>query len=412
VASFTLTEKMHYRDRKDINNFYIVGINYKKTDTTIRGSFAINDEQYQKILDLAPSHNLRGFFVLSTCNRTEIYGFAEYPEQLMEIMCSQCEGNVETFKESSYIKNGWGAIEHLYHVSAGLDSQILGDYEILGQIKKAAKFAKDNNNICPFMERLVNSVVQSSKAVKTNTLLSSGTVSVSFAAAQYIKENINDAANKNILLVGTGKIGRNTCKNLVDYLNTTNITLVNRTVEKAANLAKELGLQSASYNNLAQEIDKADVILVATNSNEPTILKHHLENKGSKLIIDLSVPSNVAADAATLSNITFIDVDGLSKIKDETLQKRKAEVPKAITIIKEHIADFKEWHDMRKHVPMLMLVKVKLQEIQKNSDETLIDDETDHEEKIQKVINSLATKMRRNNTTGCYYIEAINEFIA
>ena len=262
------------------------------------------------------------------------------------------------------------------------------------------------------MERLVNSVVQSSKAVKTNTLLSSGTVSVSFAAAQYIKGNINDVPNKNILLVGTGKIGRNTCKNLVDYLNTINITLVNRTEEKAANLAKELGLQSATYNNLAHEIDKADVILVATNSNEPTILKHHLENKSSKLIIDLSVPSNVAAAAATLPNITFIDVDGLSKIKDETLQKREAEVPKAIAIIKEHIADFKEWHDMRKHVPMLMLVKVKLQEIQKSSDEILIDEETDHEEKIQKVINSLATKMRRNNTIGCHYIEAINEFIA
>lgn len=398
---------MYHKD-KDISDFRVVGINYKKTDAGLRGQFAINNDQYAQILATAPATGMKAFFILSTCNRTEIYGLAEDATQLMELICSQAEGDIDTFSKIAYIKNGWDAVEHLFQVSSGLDSQILGDYEILGQIKNSVKFAKENGFICPFMERLINCVLQSSKAIKTNTELSGGTVSVSFAAVQYIKEHISSITDKKILLLGTGKIGRNTCKNLVDYLETTNITLVNRTEEKATALAKELKLQSAPITEINEQIATSDIILVATNSPEPTILKSQLEGKGEKLIIDLSVPCNVEEAARQMEGITFINVDELSKIKDQTLQARKAEVPKALAIIQEHIAEFREWYDMRKHVPMLKEVKYKLQEISTKH----IQLPASSEEKIQKVINTLAIKVRSNNTIGCNYIEAINEYIA
>ncbi|MGN6567350.1 MAG: glutamyl-tRNA reductase [Flavipsychrobacter sp.] len=398
---------MYHKD-KDISDFRVVGINYKKTDAGLRGQFAINNDQYAQILATAPAKGMKAFFILSTCNRTEIYGLAEDATQLMELICSQAEGDIDTFSKIAYIKNGWDAVEHLFQVSSGLDSQILGDYEILGQIKNSVKFAKENGFICPFMERLINCVLQSSKAIKTNTELSGGTVSVSFAAVQYIKEHISSITDKKILLLGIGKIGRNTCKNLVDYLETTNITLVNRTEEKAATLAKELKLQSAPITEINEQIATSDIILVATNSPEPTILKSQLEGKGEKLIIDLSVPCNVEEAARQMEGITFINVDELSKIKNQTLQARKAEVPKALAIIQEHIAEFREWYDMRKHVPMLKEVKYKLQEISTKH----IQLPASSEEKIQKVINTLAIKVRSNNTIGCNYIEAINEYIA
>jgi len=395
-----------YHQEKNITSFWVAGINYKKTDTAKRGQFAINHDQYTCILANAAVTGLNSFFILSTCNRTEIYGLEEQAEPLMQLLCSETEGSYEDFREQAYVKNGWEAIEHLFSVGAGLDSQILGDYEILGQIKNAAKFAKEHDSICPFMERVINSVIQTSKAVKTYTEISGGTVSVSFAAVQYIKNHVAEIKDKNILLLGTGKIGRNTCKNMVDYLETRNITLINRTEEKAAIIAEELGLRVASFSELAGEVAKADIILVATNSQEPVIIAQMVAGKGEKLIIDLSVPCNVAMDAQALGNIHFVNVDELSKIKDETLLKRESELPKARAIIQEHMADMKDWYDMRKNVPLLKEVKDKLQAIQTNQLTK------GGEEKIQKVINSLATKVRQQNTAGCCYIEAINEFIA
>jgi glutamyl-tRNA reductase len=403
----------------DISTFFIAGINYKKSDATTRGQYAINNDQYAALLLLAHQFGIKELFVLSTCNRTEIYGFAENAISLCELLCTQTQGSLDNFMRMSYVKNGRQAIEHLFEVAAGLDSQILGDYEIIGQIKQSFKFSKQQGFIGAYLERLVNGVLQSSKTIKNTTALSGGTVSVSFAAIQYIKEHFSRLADKKILLLGTGKIGRNTCKNMVDYLPTNDITLINRTDHKAAELATELGLRYAPLNELEKHIAEADIILVATNASTPVILEEHLANTTDKLIIDLSIPYNVETSAKNLAGITLVNVDELSKIKDITLQKREAEVPRAKEIIEEHINDFLQWHQMRKHVPVLKAVKNRLQQINsctlynsifsKNISTPQV---TDNEEKIQKVIDGMAVKMHSKNQRGCHYIEAINEYIA
>jgi glutamyl-tRNA reductase len=411
---------MAQQNNSNIGKFFIVGINYKKTDASVRGQFAINNEQYANILALAPSKGLSEFFILSTCNRTEIYGFAEEASQLIDILCTQTTGAKETFLQLCYIKHGLDAIEHLFEVGAGLESQILGDYEIIGQIKLAVKFTKQHGFIGAFTERLINSVLQSTKVVKNQTELSGGTVSVSFAAVQYIKKNVTNISDKNILLVGVGKIGRNTCKNLVDYLDTRKITLINRTEERATELASELGVGSASLNQLPAYITSSDIILVATNASDPTISKSQLVNAGEKLIIDLSIPYNVEKGAQELSNVTLLNVDELSKLKDETLQKRMGEVPKAKAIIAEHKAEFLEWNNMRRNVPFIKAVKQKLHDMHHcqmflsastYTTDTTAPVTTVNEQAIQKVIKNMAVKMRIQHQPGCSYIEAINDFI-
>ena len=404
---------MQFSMPKQLSDFYVAGINYRKADAALRGQFAVNEDQYLSILSKAKEYGINEFFILSTCNRTEIYGFAADAKQLSALLCSETRASIETFYQSAYIKQGKQAVEHLYHVAAGLDSQILGDYEIVGQLKNAAKLAKSHGFIGTALERTLNAVLQTSKAVKNNTQLSGGTVSVSFGAVQYIKQQVQNIKNKKILLVGVGKIGRNTCKNVVDYLQTKNVVLINRTTEKAALLASELGLQFASLEDLDKQVASADVILVATNANTPIITRQHLENKGDKLIIDLSIPYNVEEQAQHLPNIKLVNVDELARLKDETLAKRTAEIPKAKAIINESVMEIFSWFEMRKHVPVLNAVKIKLNEIYTSPhyEETAYVT-TCSEKKIQKVLNGMASKMRLQNQRGCYYIEAINEFLA
>ena len=398
----------------ELQKFCIAGINYKKADAELRSLFAINDDQYISILNNAQSFGLKEVFVLSTCNRTEIYGLTDNANDLINLLCLETQGDVQAFYKAAYIKKGYEAIEHIFSVAAGLDSQILGDYEIVGQLKTAAKFSRQQGFLGAHFDRLINTALQSSKLIKNNTELSGGTVSVSFAAVQYIKNYFKNIGSKKILLLGTGKIGSSACKNLVDYLGTKNITLINRSPEKAIGLANELDLQVSSMENLEAEVAAADIILVATNAAEPVICATHIKTNQHKLIIDLSIPFNVEESIQELPHIRLVNVDELSKLKDDTLKKREAEVPKAKAIIAESMEEFIEWYYMRKHVPMLKDLKSKLKELHYYS---IIPDpasplcEAKLNIRIQRVVNETACRIKETNTKGCHYIAAINDFI-
>ncbi len=393
--------------------FFVAGINYKKTDAGIRGNFAISPDQYHTILTNAARIGLKELFVLSTCNRTEIYGLAPDADTLIRLLCEVTVGDAETFLQLCYIKKDEEALQHIFSVGAGLDSQILGDYEIVGQMKIAVRFAKERGMIGAFIERLFNTVLQSSKQVKNETALSGGTISVSFAAIQFIREQLTNTANKKIVLLGTGKIGRNTCKNLVDYLDTKNITLINRTEEKASELASSLGLLHAGWNQLETEVEQADIVIVATNAENPVLTRKNVKADTAKILIDLSIPNNIDPQLAQVPGMVLANVDDLSRINDQTLRKRKAEVPKAMAIIQQHMQEFTAWTSQRRHVPVLKAVKQKLHDMQScglflTSRRASKDINT---EAIQKVVNNVAVKMRNRHQPGCYYIEAINDFM-
>lgn len=407
---------MHQDFSKDISRFFVAGINYRKSDSKIRGQFAINDQQYCAILEKAKKQGFDELFILSTCNRTEIYGFAKDPQELIELVCSETRGEIALFRKIAYIKTGDKAIHHLYNVSAGLDSQILGDYEVISQVKQAARFAREQGCLGSFTERMVSSVLQVSKIIKNQTSLSAGTVSVAFAAVQML-QRIPDVQQKQILLVGIGKIGRNTCKNMIDYLGIKNITLINRTDARSKEFALKNQLKAAPYRKLKEKIDEADIVLVATNAPQPTIKTEWLTKSTSKIILDLSIPNNVEEGVKDLPHIKLIDVDELSRIQDETLQKRQAEVPKAVAIIEENMKEFLYWYQMRKHAVVLQAVKQKLQEIhtkeistQKPCNQSQLSGYHEVSSRIiQKTINLLASKVRQEHTKSDQYIELISE---
>lgn len=330
-----------------LHNFCVAGINYRKSDISVRGKFSLLPEHSVLVLQQAIAKKFPGCMVLSTCNRTEIYGMCNHPNELIELLCIHTHGNMKDFIEQGYQYHGLPAIEHLFKVAAGLDSQIIGDYEILSQLKHAVKQAKENNCINSFMERVINFALQASKEIKTTTKLSSGTLSVSYAAIKIIKEKITDLNNKKILLVGTGKFGHNIGKNLKDYLPGSLLFFTNRTGSKALELSKECNGQFVPYDNLALAVNNADIIIVSTASETYTLYPSLFTERKSHLVLDLSVPKNVDPVLQNLKGISLLNVDEISMILDKTISLRKSEIPKAMSVINATIEDLMEWHRKR-----------------------------------------------------------------
>ena len=345
------------------STFYALGLSYKKADATIRGKFSLDAKAQSILLMQAEAEGIESLIVTSTCNRTEIYGFAKHPYELIKLLCENSNGSVEEFQEVAYIYKNQEAINHMFRVGTGLDSQILGDFEIISQIRNAFNLSKSNGLINTFMDRLVNSVIQASKRIKTQTDISSGATSVSFASVQYIFKNVEDIANKNILLFGTGKIGRNTCENLVKHTKHSQITLINRTKDKAEKLAKKLNVVVKDYADLQLELQKADVVVVATGAQNPTIDKTILNLKKPLLILDLSIPKNVNENVKDIDGVTLIHMDQLAQITDETLENRKQHIPQAELIIEEIKEEFNSWNKNRKFAPTIQALKEKLNSI-------------------------------------------------
>ncbi len=343
--------------------FYAVGLSYRKADAAIRGKFSLGNTAKTNLLQQAKQEGIESLIVISTCNRTEIYGYAEHPFQLIKLLCDNSQGTVEEFQRVAFVYKNTEAINHVFRVGSGLDSQILGDFEIISQIKTSFNESKNLGLTNAFIERLVNCVIQASKRIKNETELSSGATSVSFASVQYIMNNVPDIQNKNILLFGTGKIGRNTCENLVKHTKNDHITLINRTREKAEQVAGKFNLVVKDYDLLPLELPNADVLVVATGAPVPTIDKDILTTNKPLLILDLSIPKNVHDDVKDMEGVTVVHLDDLSKITDVTLENRKKHVPAAEAIIEEVKEEFNEWTNARKFAPTINALKEKLNAI-------------------------------------------------
>jgi glutamyl-tRNA reductase len=388
--------------------FYSIGLSYKKADAEVRGKFSLDAKAKTSALLQAKESGLESLIITSTCNRTEIYGYAEHPFQLIKLICENSNGSVEEFQNVGFVYKNQEAINHLFRVGTGLDSQILGDFEIIGQIKTSFEESRSLGLINAFLDRLINTVIQTSKRIKNETEISSGATSVSFAAVQYIIKNIENIGNKNILLFGTGEIGRNTCENLVKHTKNEQITLINRTKSTAEILAGKLNLVVKDYSDLHLELQKADVLVVATGAQNPTIDKAILNLKKPILILDLSIPKNVHINVQDLKDVTLIHMDHLSQMTDDTLERRKQHIPAAEAIIEDMKFELNIWMNGRKFAPTIHALKAKLNKIAdaelnlqrkklSNFDEEQA--ELISSRIIQKITNHFANHLKDENTS-------------
>jgi glutamyl-tRNA reductase len=401
-----------------LSSFLVTGVTFRKSNSVTRSKFALTKEQVTAFLQQARQLGIQSLFIISTCNRTEFYTYQPYQKAVIDLLSGFTGNSVEDFYQHCFKKKSGEAIQHLLEVSTGLDSQILGDYEIVGQIKQSYTIAQKAGTIDTFLDKLISAALQCSKKVKTDTRISSGTTSVSFAAISFLKEHCNGLANKKIVLIGTGKIGTHTCKNLLDYTDAATVTLINRTDAKAIELASQLQLATLPYSQLHMAINDADIIIVSTADTNPLVTPELLPAYKEQILIDLSIPNNIHPNCGSVANKRLVNVDELSTISDATLASRRKEIPHAEAIIKEHIELFMEWLNMRRHAPYIAAAKHQLLGLEKcnmfknyTKTQPLLFVHHPIEQKVQKSIKQLAENIKKENRGGCHVIDAINHFI-
>jgi len=390
---------------RNIIRYYVVGLSYKNADLLTRGKFSLSKSQTSLLLQQAKSDGLNDLMVISTCNRTELYGIVEDPQILIDYLCKFSKGMLAQFKQKGYVLSEQQAINHVFKVGCGLDSQIIGDFEIIGQLKKSFYNSKKYDIVNGFSERLVNSVIQASKRIKTETKLSSGATSVSFASVHYILENVKDVKNKSILLFGTGKIGRNTCENLIKHTQNDHITLINRSEESAKKVAGKFNLVVKSFKDLNQEIIKSDIVIVATGADDITVDQSIIANDKPLLILDLSIPSNVDSHLKNLDNVTLVNLDELSQLTNAALNKRKQYIPEANTILNEIQNDFLKWIAHRKFAPTLKALKQTLL----NGQLSKKDEAQEFSQIVYKLTGKVANYLKENPSKADQTLELIQQ---
>lgn len=317
--------------------FSVIGISHWKSEVSIRELFYL-DKHRRKLLDFHTEVIPGGVLQLDTCNRTELYAFCE-PEVLISALTKSTNTDHEFFEKHGYVHTDDDAYNHLYEVGTGLDSQVLGDVQIIQQVKQAYKVAKKRGLSGEF-HQLVQSVFRAHKRSRTETDFGKGTASVGFAATQLALDHFKNLEDIQILLVGAGKMGKVSCKNLVSN-GANHISVVNRSIDRAKELASSFDIQAHSFSELESEIKKADLIITATGAHKPILYPDHFrENNKHQLVLDLSVPRNVEPEVGEIENVTLIDMDSIHEANERALKNRERAIPEIKQIIEEEKGDF------------------------------------------------------------------------
>ena len=340
--------------------FISVGISHWKTPIDIRGNFSFSQEAVEAILEEAKELDIPSLFVVTTCNRAQFFAHTHNAFILKELFARHTKASLAEFEDYHFLLQDDEAVHQLFELCCGLDSMILGDLQIVSQVKEAAKYSNKKGMLDGYTHRLMQFMLQAYKDVRTDTVINEGPASVAHAAVLFMKERYKQLNAKKILLFGTGEIGETTVKNLQKYPYK-EMVLINRTRSKAEAIAEPLGIRVADIETLKKELEDCDIFIVATGAFEPTIRTEHFENINREmLLLDLSVPRNIDKKVDSLEGIQLIDMDQLNNIQDETLATRRKSIPKARTIINLHKNEFYDWVTMRKLAPTIKALREKL----------------------------------------------------
>jgi glutamyl-tRNA reductase len=392
------------------HHFIVIGISYKKTDSYTRSQFQLSADAICDLYQKAALFGNAGLLVLSTCNRTELYAYNISAEWLLEQWQHIVPNNGTVLNENIYHYAGKVACSHLLRVASGLDSQILGDKEIVDQVKQALSLSKSFNATNVFMERLVNIALQCSKRIKNETPLSDGTTSVAYAIVKYLKNNAPNNATK-LLLLGFGSFGKSIAKNILTYIPHLDLSICNRTLDKVEDFSQHNSITPIPWEQRYQAVNDADIVIGAIGGGYQ-LNTDNIKTCKQRLFLDASIPSIIDKGLNKLVGQYVVDVDIISNILTESLQTRVTAVPKAIAIVEATIQDFERWLSEYEQMKCIRTFKKYVLSMSSKNAVGSYLFKSQIDSNINQITSKLALKIKNAPAyKGCHLLHAINEVI-
>lgn len=378
----------------------VVGLNHKTAPVEVRERLSFSGERHSEALrGLAESQALDEVVVLSTCNRTEIYAAgaeqSAIEQELTSLFQAQLRPGDSPLVPHLYRCVDLEAVQHLFRVASGLDSMILGEAQILGQVKDALHAALNANSAGVHLSRVFRQAVEVGKRVRTETGIGQNAVSVSYAAVELARKIFGDLKGKAVLIVGAGETGELTARTLAAH-GATAILVANRTYERAVELAERFGGEAFGFDSLGECLERTDIVISSTGAPH-VVLEFELVRQAMRrrqhrplFLIDIAVPRDIDPQVNSLDNVYLYDIDDLQTVVERNLAKREQEIERVERIIAEETAAFSRWWSARQMVPMIRALKAYGEEIQERELQRLFNRLPHLSERERELIRSSA----------------------
>lgn len=381
----------------------VVGLNHRTAPVEFREKLSFPEESITKHLDKLTSNKIiRGCIVLSTCNRTEIYAAVLDVDKgltkIREHLAKCCRADLGEIMNYLYTYTLYDVITHLFRVASGLDSMILGETQILGQVKNAYQLACEHGSTNRVLNTLFQQAIAVGKKVRTDTLIDRNAVSISYAAVELARQIFEGLEGKSILVIGAGKMSELTAKHLVAN-GVNNVLVSNRSFERAEALAKQFNGEAVRFDQLPDFITETDIIITATAAPHYVLIKPCIEKimerrQGKRLfIIDIAVPRDVDPMVGDIEGVSLFDIDDLQNVVDQNLAHRKKEAAKAEKIIEHEIAEFWKWVNTQFVTPTVAALKKRGEDIRQKEMAKAFNRLGNITEREKKIISSMTNSI-------------------
>jgi glutamyl-tRNA reductase len=399
-------------------NLLAISINHRTAPVELREALFLKEDEARSFIKLAKEKLLKEGLILSTCNRTEIFGVPQSGElthqKIQELLLSfkKSDSVTEEHFQKYFSKE---AVKHLFSVAAGIDSLLVGDNQVFKQVKNAFQTAEETNFAGYFMHRIFDSAIRTGKRAISETKISDGAVTVSYAAVQLTEKIFSNLSRKSALIIGAGETGEIAAKHLAGK-GIGSLAVTNRTYEKAEKLADELRGKVLPFSGLKEFIHSFDIIISATASPETLLQKDDIKNaikkrnNNSMVLMDIAVPRDIDPESKKIDYVFYHDLDSLNVIVEQNLAKRKAEIPKVEKIIEEELKNFWEWYNSLQAAPAIRDLRdffedIRFEEVEKSKNKFSPDDQEKLEILTKRIINKIlhhpTIELRKNyNDSG------------
>jgi len=352
----------------------LLGVSHHSAPVSVRDALVMDGEDVLNLLSQLDvgCEPLTELVVLSTCNRTEFYATVTNLQEAGQALCEACEHHLGVphlgDPEYAFIHRDEAAVRHLFHVAAGLDSLMLGEHQVLGQVREALAMADRAGTAGVLTTRLFHAAAKAGNRARNETGISRGAVSVALAAVRMARKVLGDLSKQRVLIVGAGETGRLVSRHFAKE-HTASLTVINRTFAGAQDVVASLGGTARRFEELETALQDADVIVTATSSPETIIGRDHLERaiRGRRgqpmVIVDIASPRDVEPAVGKLTDVFLYDLDSLESIVAQNRRAREKEIPKAQKVLERELTHFMEWYRGLQVQPTIRALRLSFEEI-------------------------------------------------